>query len=699
MQRRRLAHRFTSLCLASLAASACGASQSQTTATSELATNAESAASPRPSSPPPSSSSPPPASPFANAPEVARSEAYRFALNLPREWLALTPEQLLRIHRDARVGYSSPDGTFIGAVVASPLERNATFQAAADRWATALRGDGARVVGVERTRFGDHDAVHARIEMQSGGSPVLVDAMVFARDRHLVAVQAMHTAGAAYNPEAFFAAYRDIPGALTTADVDVAITTAEGPGWRVHDRRFEDFVAGLVAELPEGWSFLDRWSTRDLGTDVGIAMKADGADHYAFVTSEHVPAAAQTRWRAAIQAESAARYPAASGRPPESIAFDTTPLSADVLSAGERELLLAATCRGDTCVTVGMQWAASEATAAHERLAHGAPRFRWMTPAERAAGARHMPGATHDVHLVGVDESLHAGRYTDYAHGVRFTLPERGVWNVQWGREATQSAEHLQFMASDLTTDVRLALAVETVAAGTTDAAFHATMREHLHAPVESHPRERRIGAVHVLESDIASLGEARVTYRAITAVRGTTAVRFEVAGIDENMQAARRLVDEIMRSFDVAPGPIDRGHRDGDRYVADQLGYSIRIPADWTHEGSPFGDGLYADRWSHGEKAVFVFAQGPSDRPDGARGEGLLMETLRTLDPATPAESAWQASTSSGHPARIASWSDGAHAVRALRVARDRTGYLVFATDDPPGSGDAVARSFEFVR
>jgi hypothetical protein len=688
-----MSRRLVTLALLPLVTS-CGAPQSHAP-TSELAS--ESSASPSPS-PRTSSSSAPPS--LAGAREAFRSDDYRFTLELPATWQPVPPEQTTRLHRDTRTAFATPDGNFIGSVVVSPMPRSITFEAAADRWASSLRGDQGRVVGVDRTRFNDHDAVRARIEMSVSGSPIRIDAMVFLRDRHLVAVQTARTAAASVEPEAFFGAYHELPGALTTRDVDIPITNAEGAGWRIHDRRYEDFAGGLVIEIPAGWSFLDRWSTRDMGADLDVVMRADDDDLYAIVNAEHVPANAQTRWRTVLAAQTAEHFPTASDRPTDTIPFDGAAAEASVHRVGDRELLLANTCHADDCATVGVQYRASHFEAARARMARSFPSMRWMTNAERAAGRRAMPGAVGDLDIVAMDDSFRAGRYTDYAHGIRLVLPESGAWNVQLGHEAKQTNPNLQFAATERHSDMRLALIVESVPDGTSDEVLHRQARDRLHAaPLTGRPRERRIGALHLLESDVESVGDAHISYRIATVVRGTIAVRVEIAGLAENFAANRRMLDTVVRSIEVTPGPIDRARREGERYIADQLGYAVHIPADWTHEQSPLGDGLFADRWAHGERSVFVFAQGPADRPDGVRGGSLLLEILRTLDPTTPAESAWQDGTLAGHPARVATWSVEGRGIRAWRTSSDRTGYIVFATDEPAGSADAVARTFELLR
>ena len=614
---------------------------------------------------------------------------YRFSLVIPDGWERVDDDQLLQLHLDAVAAIRSTRSAAILSIEVTPLWAGDNSDSVMTEWARMLNVRQLRPGARSMETYSGEQAMAFSAECTLNDIPLAIEARVFARGQHLYGVHVIQAPDAGVDAAAMLANFRLEAGEATRDDLDVRVTSDSGPGWRIDGRTLWDVGRATVVEIPEGWSFIDRWSTRALTHEENVGFASNTSS--SLIALNGVPV--DPRDIPALDRMADASFEAragtnASSAPPATLTVEghDYPIRAGVRDGVD--FRLARACVGTVCYLVQATRLEHDRDDVTAVLRQQPSFLRAMTPAERVTWRTRVP-SSNDAHLVSDSGTFRGGHFVDVFNGVRLELPTRVEWNIV----PAPVHDGGGFTAFALTLPIAVKFDAVTGRTSTDAAAHQAALAPFPNATTLSHTT-RRAGAVTIQVSTLR-VPSAGGTAVVATAVRGDLVVRITVMGLEHGVETNLAVVRGIVDSLTIARGPIEPIRTVRGRRINDQAGYSLALPESWRREaGAQSMANQFSDRWFDGAHEILVRVHGPGRGPDATRGPGAMIRWVNWSDPAAPHAEQWSSTTLNGAAASTANWTaaDGT-AMRAWHVVADRTGYVIVVQDRP----EDVARAQTF--
>ena len=389
-----------------------------------------------------------------DATEPIVNEAFAFRLKQPGEgWKLLGGADIKKVNPDAVAG-AMKGGKIFGMVIVERFPGADLGEISELLWAEH------ELLDQEDLDFAGFAAKRGRLSRQLDGHDFDFMSTVFVREDYLYQLVSW---GADGTPESdllrFHVALELLPGPVRGMDnAPVAVTEADGVGWRVREGVYESALSGLRVDPPEGWRIVVGSEYEQMDTDAELIMVRDRDNLYAALVSERVGASQREAMVGFVTEQ-----------------FETTMGTKPV---GSRELEVLGNTTAFTSYHGGPLEFLHGVFSAPEivtQLYYWYPRLSGdklapLLPPLAASIERLDAGALASLR----DDLLHTppsqarfegerayrgGVFLDFAHQLRWTKPE-GFWSVSSFEQARDNSPETVFFVSELDLGVYGALEV-----------------------------------------------------------------------------------------------------------------------------------------------------------------------------------------------------------------------------------------------
>jgi len=359
---------------------------------------------------------------------------------------------------------------------------------------------------------------------------------------------------------------------------------ARGVGWVLEGGKFKSLPYGFRVRAPSGFHVAVGDELRSMSTDAEVGLVGSEPDMYVTITAEAASGDGSAEILAAVlmDAEDSTQYRVTgSDRLFSRWTDDSTGL--------DLEFLHGAWLEDETCLQITAWYQVAQREEARAQVQAVLDGIRMLTEDERETLRARLLAEPDTDSAVSVGQTLRAGVFVDFEHGVSWRKPEQGMWRATAGPSLLAIEEpDSQLFLEEPETGLFVRLYFDQSSLAEDAVAYHDytvnTWSEDYEVIERGEPRVMTSPNSELLITELDVAGDPAPYHMVIaTAWRDGLGIDMVASGMRSNLEDANGLINACLAELSVHPEPLVALEQTESRVHDRRLGFAVDVPEGWV--------------------------------------------------------------------------------------------------------------------